>query len=354
MLRGQEGSNKFLDRDLFETDEGYIFCVVAEHHPPDRVTSYLKYMPTRRQTLWRKHSTGLERIMKTYGASQYEKSREIVREICKKYVVYDRYLNIELIQVPIEDVRIHYRPEERVREIMREPGDSLEELAKELIETLSDYSEIPIDYLGITGSLLAKIHNIERSDIDLLVYSKRNTLRALDTLRELAEKNITIFDKKMIEICVNDVSKYIKGLDREKLAKIVKRRMPRMMFRGRIFSINFVRTFQERYERYGEHYYRKICPVRIRARVVDSSESYYNPAIYTIDDVRPIEPLDVPRICEVASYENIFSGIARDNEEIVVYGMLEKKVHISSGRESYRVVIGSVELKGYDYILPLE
>ncbi len=353
MLRGEKGSNKFLDRDLFETEDGYIFCVVAEHHPPDRVTAYLKYMPTRDVTLWRKHGISLERIMKTYGAEQYERSREIVREICKKYVTYDKYLNIELVQVPIEDIKIHYKPEERIREILKEPRDILEETAKELVENLIDSSGISVDYIGVTGSLLAKIHNVEKSDIDVLVYSKKNTLRMIDALRSLSERGIIIFDKKIIELCVNDLLKYVRGLDRERLAKIVKRRMPRMFFRNRIFSINYVRTFQERYEKYGEYYYVKIRPVKVRARVVDSSESYYNPAVYIIDDVRPIEPTDVPKISEVASYENIFSGIAKEGEEIIICGMLEKKISTCTGRESYRIVIGSIDMRGLDYIFPL-
>ncbi|NPA69370.1 MAG: hypothetical protein GXO26_01050 [Crenarchaeota archaeon] len=353
MLRGEKGSNKFLDRDLFETEEGYIFCVVAEHHPPDRVTAYLKYMPTRDQTLWRKHNIRLERIMKTYGAEQYERSREIVREIYKKYVTYDQYLNLELIQVPIEDIKIHYRPEERVKEILKEPKDILEEIAKELIENISDSSGISTDYFGITGSLLAKIHNVEKSDIDILIYSKKNTLKIIETLHDLCKRNLIVFDKRIIEICVNDLLKYIKGLDRDRLVKIVKRRMPRMFFRDRIFSINYVRTFDERYERYGEYYYVKICPVKVRARIVDSSESYYNPAIYVIDDVRPIEPLDLPKISEVASYENVFSGVAKEGEEVIVHGMLEKKIDTRTGCESYRIVIGSIDMRGLDYIYPL-
>ncbi len=353
MLRGQDGSNRFLDRDLFETDEGYIFCVVAEHHPPDRVTSYLKYVPTRQESIWKKGEKSLERIMKTYGAAQYEKSKELVREIFRKYVTYDKYLNIELVQVPIKEIRIHYKPEERIREILKEPKDMLEEITGELVGIISDNSKISIDYIGVTGSLLAKIHNIEKSDIDLLIYSKKNTSQAIETLRELSRKNILIFDKKIIEICVNDISKYIKGLDIENIAKIVRRRMPRMIYRDRIFSVNFVRTFLEKYEKYGEYYYKKLYPVKIRAKVIDSSESYYNPAVYFISDVRSIEPLDIPKIDEVASYENIFSGIAKEGEEIIVYGMLEKKTHTRSGTESYRVVIGSIELKGYDYIVPV-
>ncbi|NPB00359.1 MAG: hypothetical protein GXO10_03195 [Crenarchaeota archaeon] len=354
MLRGEKGSNRFLDRDLFETEEGYIFCVVAEHHPPNRVTSYLKYMPTRDQSLWKKHNIKLERIMKTYGASQYERSREIVREICKKYVTYDKYLNIELIQVPIEDIRIHYRPEERVQEILKEPRDRLEEVTKELVEKLVDSSGISTHYIGVTGSLLAKIHNVDMSDIDVLVYSKKNTLKMIDALHDLLRRNVVIFDRRMLEICVNDLSKYIKGLDREKLAKIVKRRVPRMFFRDRIFSINFVRTFEERYEKYGEYYYEKLYPVKIRARVVDSSESYYNPSIYVIDDIRPIEPVNVPKISEIASYENIFSGIAREGEEIIIYGMLERKISTRTGSETYRIVIGSIDMRGLDYVYPLD
>ncbi len=353
-IRGNDGSDRFLDRDYIEVRNNLIFCVVGEQHPNDRVITYLKYVPTSIETLWKRNNKYFNRTMKTYGASQYEKSIEIVEEICREYVVYDQYLNAKLIQVPVKDIIVHYKPEERVAEILREPRDRLEELAKQLIEILSDYSRISTTYFGITGSLLVKIHNPDKSDIDVLVYSKKNTRIILEALNELNVRGVVKFDRNIIEICVNDIMKYIKGLDKERIVKIVKRRMPRMFFKSRIFSMNFVRTSNEKYERYSEYYYYKLYPVKVRARVIDTSESYYNPAVYFIENVRPIEPLNIPRISEVVSFENVFSGIVRENEEVIVHGMLERKVHACSGEESYRIIVGSVEMRGLDYIVPVD
>ncbi len=351
-LRGKEGSDAFLDRDYFETITGYIFCVVGEQHPKDRVTSYLKYIPTRDQTLWSRDSINYYRIMKTYGASQYENVMKYLEHTCREYVRYDPYMNIKLIQVPIRDIKIHYKPEVRILEILKEPKDKLEHICKDIIQILSDYSNVNVEYFGITGSLLLKIHNIEKSDIDILVYSKKNVYKILDAIDYLIEKDYIKFNKDVVEMCVRDVSKYLRGLDYEYLVYIVKRRRGRLMFRDKIFSINFVRTFYERYERYGEYIYYKLYPVKFKAKVVDISESYFNPAVYIIDDVRPIDPLNIPNVSEVVCFENIFSGIVKENEEVVVYGMLERKISTLTGEVSYRVVVGSIELKGFDYILP--
>ncbi|RJS76470.1 hypothetical protein CW712_01525, partial [Candidatus Bathyarchaeota archaeon] len=59
-------------------------------------------------------------------------------------------------------------------------------------------------------------------------------------------------------------------------------------------------------------------------------------------------------IREVASYEGLYGGISEEGGEILVYGKLEHVSDIRLGTEYHRVLVGSKEAGGKDYIKPLQ
>jgi predicted nucleotidyltransferase len=93
--------------------------------------------------------------------------------------------------------------------------------------------------------------------------------------------------------------------------------------------------------------------IRIEARVSDDSEADFMPSIYKVEDVRIIEGQPVEDIIEVASYEGFYGGIVYKGERIAVYGKLEKVIDKRSNEEYHRVLVGSKEALGKDYIKPL-
>jgi len=60
----------------------------------------------------------------------------------------------------------------------------------------------------------------------------------------------------------------------------------------------------------------------------------------------------VEDIHEVASYEGLYEGIAEEGEEILAYGKLERVIDNKLGKEHHRILIGSREAEGRDYIKP--
>lgn len=290
--------------------------------------------------------------MERYGAASYVNTINMLRKEKPHYIVKDKFLNIELIEVPVSDIKIHYKPEERAQEIYQNPQDKLEELAREFISILKD-SGIPLQYIGITGSLLLKIHNITISDIDVLVYSRKYSTQALDVIEEEFNKRTIDIPRQFLEEWVKEIVRTYPCLDYNIAARIIMRRKHRVVYRNRVFSINFVRVEEEVKEKYGDYIYRSVRPVRVKARVVDSSESIFLPGVYYVEDVKPIDDLCVPKITQVVTFEGLYSGIAKEGEEVVVYGMLEEVVSVHTGETYYRIVIGSASLKSMDYILPL-
>jgi predicted nucleotidyltransferase len=59
-------------------------------------------------------------------------------------------------------------------------------------------------------------------------------------------------------------------------------------------------------------------------------------------------------VTEVVSYEGLYDGLARNGETIQAKGKLEKVVEKGTRHEHYRVLVGSPEGKGKEYIKLVE
>ena len=84
--------------------------------------------------------------------------------------------------------------------------------------------------------------------------------------------------------------------------------------------------------------------------VSESSETDFMPSIYSIEDSKiRLGPM-IDDIAEVASFEGMYAGIAEEGEGIEAYGKLEKVTDVRNGNEYHRVLIGSRQMGGRDYI----
>jgi predicted nucleotidyltransferase len=63
----------------------------------------------------------------------------------------------------------------------------------------------------------------------------------------------------------------------------------RAIYSGRQFSIHPVKLEDEVDERWEDKIYRPLGLVKVRARVIDSSNSIFMPAIYVVSDVKVLE-----------------------------------------------------------------
>ena len=58
-------------------------------------------------------------------------------------------------------------------------------------------------------------------------------------------------------------------------------------------------------------------------------------------------------LLEVVSYESLYDSLAENGEEIIARGKLELVKDNRNGEEYYRVLIGSPEGKGKEFIKPV-
>ncbi|MBS7625947.1 hypothetical protein KEJ51_02740 [Candidatus Bathyarchaeota archaeon] len=341
----------FRDRDFIETLDGYFFTVVGNTHPAGRVLSYLKYYPEAKGK-WRRLSQTYDRAIKYYDIPHLKDAVRLVSERCSRYLYRDDLLNITFTAVPLEAVGVHYKPEEKLKSFIDgEKLDPLQKKALDLALKLSRNSDIQLSKFGVTGSILIGLHQQEFSDVDLTIYGKQSGLRVRECMIDIFNSGDQELVRSPPELNPTPARESrLRLMNREQLKIFYERKWNRGLFRGTPFSINPVLEPSDVKERYGDYKYVPQGIVEAEGTVTDASESIFVPARYVVSDVKVKSGLEVKEILEVVSFDRDYGDVALEGERISVRGKLER-VERLRGRDSYfRIVVGSIECGGADYI----
>ncbi|MEM4700344.1 MAG: hypothetical protein QXT74_05280, partial [Candidatus Nezhaarchaeales archaeon] len=233
----------FRDRDYVETVEGLMFTVVSNLHPEDKVIAYLKYAPSPGGAWGRGERYG--RMMPYYDVPSLLNTIEFLERSYPHYVHFIEQLGIKMSAVPLAYVKRHFKPEERLREVLESPKDQLEELAAELARLISREAGVPTSALGVTGSILIDVHRVEFSDVDLVVYGRGAAVRVRGAVRRLREEGVLEGGggRRLEELVERRVRVF--HLSRDEALEITRRRWNRGVFKGRDFSIHPVKVEEE-------------------------------------------------------------------------------------------------------------
>jgi predicted nucleotidyltransferase len=346
-------TRSFRDRDYLETVDGLFFTVIGSVHPRDRVLAYLKYLPDSTGR-WGSGKKRYRRSMRYYSAPNVMDAVDFLSQTFPQYVFYAEPLNMTFSAVPTEKIAKHYCPDQRLRELWnRKQRDRLQSKAIELVHVISEESGVPLNRLGITGSILLGVHKVSFSDIDLVVYGREEARRVKESLLSLYERKRAGVERlrgqKLLRWC-KEMS-LVHPFSIPEAKKLYNtRKWNKGTFRGTIFSIHPTKVEEEVSERYGDEYYRSRGMVEAKAKVVGSEDSYFLPAVYRVNQVQFEYNSDIGPVGQVVSYEGLYSDVASNGEQITIRGKLEE-VHDASGQlKSRRILVGSPEAHASDYV----
>ena len=342
------------DRDFISTKEDLLFCVVGPYHPADRVISYLKYLPDL-EGIWRKGKDRFKRIMWAYTFPSLLETFDFLKVSYPKYLFFSSVYNITMTAVPREYITKHFKPEEKLARLFRKSRlDSLQRKVVRFVSLLSELSGISVDDFGVTGSILLGIHNPVFSDMDITMYGVESSYAVKDALTGVCSTGnfgVGRFEEeKLRNWYINKTRNHPISL--AEAERIYKRKWNIGVFEGTLFSVHPVKMEQELTEEYGDKTYHPARAVTIHAVVADSKDSIFLPAIYRVREVTVKEDVEA-NIEEVVSYEGLYDSLAEKGEEIEAKGKLEHVIDNRIGREYDRVLVGSPEGKGREYIKPL-
>ncbi|VVB85013.1 Uncharacterised protein [uncultured archaeon] len=286
-------------RDFIITNEDWIFAV-ADYCHGDGIRSILRYVPD---------PEGTRGTHKKYRKFDFDDSFGFMRNHRPQWVK-------DVHIVPWGEIKEILAPEKKLPSLIEE-----NKRLKDIVNTLK--RGVPIDKMGVTGSLLAGLQN-KSSDIDFIVYGK-SWFTARDILARAKKESLAITeisDEMWHEI----YNKRRPELPFDEFLVHEMRKGNRGMVDGTYFDLLYVRDWED------------IAPCirgvdigmeTIEARVTNADFAFDSPAIYKIDH---------PEISYVLSYTHTYAGQALVGEKIEARGMVEavgnvKRLVVGTSRE---------------------
>jgi len=344
------------DRDAVISEEGIIFRVYGYFHPPDGYVCDVEYAPSEiyasseARALRRK---GSETFYKFYG----DEGLKFVLENYPGYVLFHEPLQRSLVGVPNQLVASVRRPERRLQELLgEEPHDELLASLHSLIALVADQSDLSVADFGVFGSLLHGFYHPKFSDIDLVVYGRRQLEELREVLGELYERADSSLRNEF------ESEKTMKGkrwrflnYSLKEFLFHQKRKMVYVIFHdetaGRPIKVEFepVKTWPEIFNEYDSR--TRIVRegwIRAFARITGDEDAPFIPSIYQVGNVDVVEGPKVEDVTRIISYVEEFRMQACKDESVYVEGNLER---VDKSNETYHQIILSYGPKYYEQVL---
>jgi len=336
---------KAREGDFVQTSENLFFDVKGLVHPPGRIVAFIRYFPDEKGER-KKYGVAYGKV---YSFSERYK---LLKSKFPKYVVYSPVFDETVCEVPKMDIRKRYDPTRKLSQLRTsENSDLLEERAVRLVENLKEKSNVPWNAFGISGSILAGLHETG-SDVDPIVYGSDNCRRVYSGLRELLKEPGSRFKpysvgelKGLFGFRSKDTVMSFKEFVRTESKKVYQGK-----FAGTDYFVRFVKDWNEIHEKYGDVQYKNIGYAKVKAIVADDSESIFTPCTYVLKDARVLDGSKNAQIEEIASFRGRFCDQARNGDSIIAQGKVEKVTNMKQNREYLRLLIGN---KPSDYMVPV-
>jgi hypothetical protein len=324
-----------VEGDLILTKCGSIFDVKGLIHPTSRIIAFVRYFPT--------EEGGREKDGVTYGKVYSLSERyALLRKRFPQYLIYDPVFDETLCEVPARDVKKHYMPVEKLRELRASRAlDELENQVLQLAELVKERTNIPWSSIGISGSILVGLHTAS-SDIDLVVYGSENCWKVHSVLEDFLKEKDGPFRpynredlKSLFEFRSKD-----SAADFESFVRTESRKVIQGKFAGKDYFMRFVKGWNEIDEKYGDIQYRNRGDAKIKATIVDDSEAIFTPCVYKIENVHVLDG-QVEHVEEIVSFRGRYCEQARIGEAVIAQGKIEHVADSRHRREHNRLLLGN-------------
>jgi len=323
------------DRDGILTHEGLIFRVFGYSHPKDAFICDAEYASAKifSSTDPRAPRTGgNELFYKFYN----DEGLKLVFQEFPQYTILHEMLGQKVVGANRALVAEARKPEKRLLELLQtENSDKLVDATKRVLKRILELSGLSPENFGVFGSMLHGFHHPDFSDIDLIVYGRRENAAIRETLEALYGDSTSGFRNEFATDQAVEGKKWrFKNLTAKEFLRHQRRKMIYGLFKNekgrRTIKAEFepVKTWREIVSEYDSR--TRIVNkgwAKIRARVVDDADAPFIPSVY---EIKPLSIFsgkrDALEAVRVFSYMEEFRQQAQKDETVVIEGNLEEVI----------------------------
>jgi hypothetical protein len=327
------------DRDAIITKEGLIFRVLGYSHPPISYICDAEYAPI--DVFKSKNPKAFRnRGQNVFYKFYHDEGWKFVEDKFPQYMIYHEKLRRRVIGVNCNDVVELRKPNEKLRELTGTTSkDELLFALQGVLDTVIEHTGLAFRHFGVFGSLLHGFYHPEFSDIDLVVYGKRNMARLCGTLEDLhGAPSSPLGNEFETEQSIDGKGWHFQNLSHKEFLWHQRRKLIYAVYADRK-SDRTIKTEFEPVKEWNEitNEYNETTGilqrgwVRVQARITEDDEAPFIPSLYGIEPQQvlkgPREALEVKR---VVSYMEEFRMQAKKDETVDVEGNLEQVITLGS------------------------
>jgi predicted nucleotidyltransferase len=329
-------SLRLRDRDAVVTEEGLIFRVYGYSHPPKAYVCDVEYAPA---SIYKSEDP---RAIRRKGRQTYYKfyldhGLRFVRDNYPQYSVLHKPLQAIIVGVHQTQITEIRKPDEAMQKLLKKPArDNLHQALKTAFGIVSERSGLDRLDFGVFGSLLHDFYHPQFSDLDFIVYGKKELSRLRETLHTLYDEHSSPFRNEFeTEDTVKEKAarwRFINYSPKEYWWH-QKRKTIYATFQneknGRTIKTEFepVKKWSEVHSEYDSkaRIFRKGW-IKAEARITGNSEAPFMPSVYEIEITKNLDSAKVDDIEQILSYVEEFRMQAERDEKVYVEGNLEQVV----------------------------
>jgi predicted nucleotidyltransferase len=326
---------KTREGDFIETQAGLLLDVKGLVQPPNRVIAFPRYFPNKQGSRKRDQVT----YDKMYSLSE---RYAFLKRQHPTYLVHDRIFDETLCEVPTIDIRRVFKPSRKLQELRKaRRRDALEDKALRFARLIKERSKIPWEKLGVSGSLLVRLHTT-RSDIDLIAYGSDNCRKVHSILHMLIEERDVVEPYGITEFrALFDFRSKDTATNFQDFVRTESRKAMQGTFLGTDYFFRFVKNWRQIGEKYGDIVYKNLGNAKIEATVTDDSESIFTPCTYQVNCTKITDGDKNWHLNQIVSFRGRFCEQAKNGETVVARGKIERVTDKKRGNQYCRLLIGN-------------
>jgi predicted nucleotidyltransferase len=360
-MRLRESTNtmqslRLRDRDTIITREGIIFRVYGYFHPPDAYVCDAEYAPAKifKSANPKAPRTGKRQV---YYKFYFDEGTRFIEANYPQYRVFYEPLQKLLVGVSKHQIWKTRKPNERFQHLLQNPAkDSLHKALQALSRLIREKSGLSLRYFGVFGSLLQGFYHPQFSDLDLIVYGRRNLEKLRETLEAMyGEKDSPLKNEFESMKAIEGKEWHFVNYSPKVYVWHQKRKLIYALFEdrrsGRIIKTEFepVKNWSEIRNEYSSktRILRKGW-IKAVVRITEDREAAFMPSIYRVEPIKILQGEKVEDIRRIVSYMEEFRMQVQKDEVAYVEGNLEQVVAPS---ETYSQITLTYAPRYYEQVL---